>query len=251
MTNSVEFAGHSGWPASWSASNIGEKATFARAREQTINLVQWLARIGNSYVEEPLPEDRIVLNWRPNGAFITKAFDRDIAVELRLPSLEMQFQEKGIPVPHILDPEDHSPAEVEAWILVELLHRRLDRDRFSKSLPYTINNLISGDAEKYSPHACASGVVRLLTWFRAAASSLANKGSVLCLPQSLMLTVAARRGSPPVGFSPGDAGCDEPYFFAGNAEKRRLLMASDLAGEARPATAVAHFINSAPEVGRA
>ena len=56
---------------------------------------------------------------------------------MRLPTLEMQFHEHGKPVPHILDPEEHSPAEVEAWMLVELLHRGVDREKFSKTLPYS------------------------------------------------------------------------------------------------------------------
>ena len=80
-------------------------------------------------------------------------------------------------MPHILDPEEHSPAEVEAWILVELLHRGLDREQFSKALPYTIKNLMSGDAEDYSPQACAEGLTQLATWFRAAASVVSNVGA--------------------------------------------------------------------------
>jgi hypothetical protein len=223
---------------------------FIRAREQTLNLIQWLARVANSYVVGSLPEDRVALSFCANGSFVTKRFERDIALELRLPGLEMQFQERGKPVPHLLDPEEHSPAEVEAWILVELLHRGLDRDRFSTTLPYPISNLMAGDDEDYSPRACAPGLMRLLAWFRAAASVLSNKGSVVCLPQTLML-VAPDRETPAAGFSPGDAEHEEPYFFAGNGEKRRILMASELASAAHPAATVAQFIRSADDIRRA
>jgi hypothetical protein len=226
------------------ASRGDHKEIFVKAREQTLNLVQWLARAANSYVASGLPQDRVTLNFRPDAVFVTKTFERDIALEMRLPSLEMQFQERGKPMPHILDPQERSPAEVEAWILVELLHRGLDRNKFSKVLPYTIKNLMSGDAENYSPQVCATGLAQLTAWFRAAASVLSNGGRVACLPETLMLVAAPGVGTPTAGFSPGDAQHDEPYFFAGvgNGEKRRLLTASELAGERYPAAATAQFI---------
>jgi hypothetical protein len=241
MTSSVEFPTHSIWPAPWS-SHSDDKEMFAVAREQTLNLIQWLARIANSYVAGDLPEDRMALNFRADGAFVTKTFDRDIALEMRLPGLEMQFREAGKLAAHILDPEERSPAEVEAWILVELLHRGVDRDKFSKSLPYTIKNLITGDAEDYSPRACAAGLRQLLSWFRVASSVLSNDGNVVCLPQTLMLVEVPGRQILGTGFSPGDAEFDEPYFFMGGSGKRRVLKASELANDADPAAAVAQFI---------
>jgi len=144
MTSSVEFVADSAWPAPWPKSHHDEKESFLKARELTLNIVQWLARIANSYVADRSTKDRLTLDFRTDGSFVTKTFEHGLALELRLPSLEMQFQERGKLVPHILDPEERSPAEVEAWILVELLHRGLDRERFSKSLPYAVANLMSG-----------------------------------------------------------------------------------------------------------
>ena len=106
-----------------------KRKVFVKARELTLNIVQWLARIANSYVADRSTKDRVTLDFRTDGSFVTKTFEHGLALELRLPSLEMQFQERGKLVPHILDPEERSPAEVEAWILVELLHRGLDRDK--------------------------------------------------------------------------------------------------------------------------
>lgn len=240
------------WPTPWIASQRDDKEMFVKAREQTLNLVQWLARIANSYVAGGVPEERVVLNFRADGAFVTKTFDSDIALEMRLPSLEMQFQERSTPRPHILDPEEHSPAEVEAWILVELLHRGLDRDKFSKSLPYAIKSLMSGDAEDYSPQACAAGLTQLTAWFCAAASVLSSDGGVVCLPQTLMLVGASGHGTPAAWFSPGDEQHDEPHFFAeGNGGKRRLLTASELARERDPAAAALQFIKGTADVRRA
>ncbi len=219
---------------------------FVKARNQTLNLAQWLARIANSYVAGARPEDRVLLSFS-RGVFVTKSFDREFALELRLPGLELQFHERGKPMPHILNPEEHSPAETEAWILVELLHRGIERDKFSKALPYAIDNLMSGDAEDYTPEACAGGLELLNAWFCAAASVLSPDGRVTCRPESLMLMAAMDTA----GFSPGDAQHDEPYFFAGTGNNRRRLAASDLAREKNPAAAAAEFIGRAPAVRRA
>ena len=223
---------------------------FARARKQTLDLVQWLARIANSYVAGDRPEDRVMLSFS-RGVFVTRTFDRDFALELRLPDLKMQFQESGKPVPHVLDPEEHSPAEAEAWILVELLHRGIERDRFSKSLPYVIDDLMSGDAEDYSPEACAGGLELLNAWFCAAASSLSPDGRVACRPESLTLMATNGGHGDTAGFSPGDAQHDEPYFFSGSGSNRRRLTASQLMREKNPAEVVANFIGRAPAVRRA
>ena len=163
----------------------------------------------------------------------------------------MQFQERGKPVPHLLDPEEHSPAEIEAWLLVELLHRGIERDKFSKSLPYVIANLMSGDAEDYSPEACAGGLELLNAWFGAAASVLSPDGRVACRPESLTLTAATGGHGNTAGFSPGDAQHEEPYFFSGSGGTLRRLTASHLASEKNPAAAAAEFIGRAPAVRRA
>jgi hypothetical protein len=157
----------------WQAIEDSDREVLVRARTEAINLVQWLARIANSFSAGATPEERILLEFRStDAAFVTKPFDRDMAVEMRLPSLEMQFLEGGRPVPHIFDPEEHSPAEVEAWLLVELLHRGLDRTKFSKNLPYSVPGLMTGDAEDHSPQACRQGLTQLAAWFRNAAAVL-------------------------------------------------------------------------------
>jgi hypothetical protein len=157
MTSSVEFVADSAWPAPWVESHHDEKEIFIKARELTLNLVQWLARIANSYVADGSIKDRLILDFRIDGSFVTKTFEHGLALELRLPNLEMQFQERGEPVPRFR-PGGTLTGRGRSLILVELLHRGLDRDKFIKSLPYTIANLMSGDAEDYSPQACAAGL---------------------------------------------------------------------------------------------
>lgn len=246
MTSSVELVASQAFPA-WPASQP-DRDMFGKARNLTLNLAQWLARIGNSYVAGDRPEDRVSLSFS-RGVFVTKPFDREFALELRLPDLEMQFQERGKPVPHILNPEEHSPAETEAWILVELLHRGIERDKFSKSLPYVVENLMSGDAEDYSPEACAAGLALLAAWFCAAASALSADGRVTCRPETLIL-MAATDGDT-AGFSPGDSQHDEPYFFSDSGGNSRRLTASQLAKEKNPAAVIAEFIGRVPAVRHA
>jgi hypothetical protein len=220
--------------------------------------VQWLARIANSFAPGSTAEERVLLEFRAaDAAFVTPPFDRDIALEMRLPSLEMQFLEGGRPVPHVFDPEEHSPAEVEAWLLVELLHRGLDRAKFSKNLPYTVPDLMTGDADDHAPSACRPGLTQLAAWFRNAAAILAavegtGKARVVCWPQTLDLTCSSARGSKPAleaafGFSPGDARSPEPSFYLRGADgrKRAILSASELAAESDPAAAAMRFIRSA------
>src|SRR5271169_6660613 len=196
MINSVNSVGSSAlnfvqWPP------VGDLDELAKARTEAINLVQWLARIANSYVTEGPPERRTELEFRASAAALfTKPFDKNLQLEIRLPNLEMQFIDNGNPMPHILDPEEHSPAEIEAWILVELLHRGIDREKFSKNLPYTVPGLMSGDAEDHSPQACQQGLTQLMAWLQNAAAVLSatSRGGgsanvrIVCLPQTLNLT---------------------------------------------------------------
>jgi len=222
---------------------------FALARTETLNLVQWLARIANSYVSAPLPDERVILEFRSaNPAFVTREFNGSTALELRLANLEMQFLEHGKPVPHIFDPEEHSPAKVEAWLLVELLHRGIERTKFSKKLPYAVPNLMSGDAEDHSPIACQNGLAQLVVWLRNAASvlsSVQSGSSIVVLPQTLTLTHVSKSG-PELGrgFSAGDD-ATEPYFFVKRAAKQSVLTASQLKNESNPGIAAVQFIDGA------
>jgi hypothetical protein len=251
-------------PPKWQASGPLDLETMAKARLETINLIQWLARIANSYVAAEEPGERVMLDFRPGAAaFVTKPFDRGLSLELRLPSLEMQFLEEGRAAPHIFDPEEHSPAEVEAWLLVELLHRGVDRTKFSKKLPYDISGLMTGDADDHSPQSCQPALTQLMTWYCNAAAAIdataitsGFEGSkVVCRPQTLALSCISNNGSKRggFGFSPGDAEIREPYFYrysaAGNgsaaAKTRTTMTASKLLAEHDPAATAIAFMKSA------
>ena len=175
----------------WPSLDTAGLEAIGKARSEAVNLVQWLARIANSFVAGDTPQQRVTLTFRSgDAAFVTGVFDANLALEMRLPVLEMQFLQAGEPVPHVLDPEEHSPAEVEAWILVELLHHGVDRAKFTKALPYSVADLMSGDAEDHSPQSCRQALVLLETWYRNAATVLQTATGTTgcaCWPQDLSL----------------------------------------------------------------
>jgi hypothetical protein len=264
MTSTVDAAARASIDrASWRELKSIDVDALAKARSETINLIQWPARIANSYVVANEPDERVTLEFRPAAtAFVTKAFDRNLSLELRLPLLEMQFLENGKAVPHIFDPEERSPAEVEAWFLVELLHRGVDRSKFSKKLPYDIFGLMSGDADDHSPQSCLPALTQLTAWYRNAAAVIdatarasGLEGSkIVCSPQTLALSCISndglKRGE--FGFSPGDAEIAEPYFYcygrgsngSASARARSIMTGSKLLAQSDPAAAAVAFMMS-------
>jgi hypothetical protein len=250
--------------AGWQSVRPLDLDALARARAETINLAQWLARIANSYVLAGPLDARLYLEYRPGAAtFVTKPFDKNLNLALHVPTLKMQFHEHKKAVPHIFDPQGRSPAATEAWLLVELLHHGVDRAKFSKKLPYNIPGLMTGDATDHSPQSCQQALTQLTAWFRKAAaildatawSSGAEQTCIVCWPQTLNLSCASNRGStcPDAGFSPGDPENQEPYFYRGRptsngswvGKGRSILTASELLAASDPAAAAFAFLTTA------
>lgn len=216
----------------WQAAGEVDPRALGEARGQAQNAVHWLARLAHSY-REPEPERRhVLLSFdAARRAFVTQPFADGVTVEVRLPALEMQFREGDRPVPHVLAVEGHSPAKVEAWVLVELLHRGIDRDRFSKTLPYDAHNLMTGDTVEYSPETCAKELDELAQWLGNAGAVLGQLGNAMsadgvtpglvCWPEQFHVGMtipvepdgAVSDKALRVGLSAGDERYAEPYFF--------------------------------------
>jgi len=238
---------------------------LARARNEAINLVQWLARIAHSYVTSGDPERRADLDFdAASGSLTTQPFADGNALQMRLADLQLQFLANGTPVPHVFDPDGRSPAEVEAWILVELLHRGIDREKFSKALPYTIVDLMTGDAVDHEPQACREGLLQLATLLGSAAAVLdaaarasgARNVLIICLPRTFSLTLApdSSRRRIDLGFFPGDQQNPEPYFYSGGGPNdvsqkpaRQIATASALLTQDDPARAAAMLLKMATD----
>jgi hypothetical protein len=250
----------------WQVSADGDPKALGRARVLAHNAVHWLSRMANSYVASVPQQQHVALTFdAQRHALITRSFAGDVAVELRLPRLEMQFREGNKLVPHVLDVEGHSSAQIEAWMLVELLHRGIDRDRFSKQLPYVATDLMVGDTVEYAPQACAKELAELSVWFANAQCvlrlvALTHAGDhrapdIVCWPEHFQmgLLLPMEPGGQVgeralrVALSAGDERTPEPYFFVTDqtrgtlavAERGAILTASQVAADKLSAQSVA------------
>ncbi len=263
MTSSLERHANA-QPALQDSANASK---LFRARAEAINVIQWLARVAQSYVTSSPIEQRSELGFRPyDAAFVTKTFADGVALEMRLPDLHLQFLHNDRPVPHVFDPQERSPAEAEAWILVELLHRGLDREKFSKTLPYTVAGLLTGDAEDYAPQDCREGLIQLAGWFGTAAAVLTEvsraagvaKPTLICRPQTLDLAIALSPSGKPIAlrFSCGEAKYPAPFFYIdSNAAlaqpEHTIVSASALLADRTPAFAAAQLLDLASKLRNA
>jgi hypothetical protein len=154
------------WPAR------SEEDDLKNAALQVHSALQWLARVMNSYshqIDEPL-----VMQWIPSERAIrTPEFVANVFLEMRLPQFVLQFQERGVRTRYPIVLDESSPAEVEAWLRIELLHRNLDTDRFSRELPYDVSHLLSGDASHFQTEDRQAAFDDLADW-------LSTAGSILC-----------------------------------------------------------------------
>ncbi len=220
----------------WQTIELPQSAQLADARRQAHNAVHWLARIANSYIAPGDDNSHVAINWDDKaGALRTQSFSDNLNVELRIAQLQLQFCENGQPVPHILSFEERTPAHVEAWILVELLHRGVERTSFTKELPYPAADLMLGDSEEHAPGDYIEELASLDGWLRngaAVCSALRHdlrdeaangvKDDPLTLwPQTFQLGIElplpVGSGAPTlrVGISAGDNLRPEPFFFVG------------------------------------
>lgn len=214
-----------------------DAARMAQARRHIHNGVLWLARMANSYLPAESDQRHLRLNWLTEGALATQTFSNGLSLRLKLPDLHLQFLENGLPVKHVFDMEDHTAAETEAWILVELLHRGVERERFSKTLPFEIATPITGDSEKYAPASVTHELSLLTSWLGAGAlilgeiartwepgtpspgpkretATLWMEPEPLHLGAAVSLPEGANAGPlQRIGLSLGDQRTAEPYFF--------------------------------------
>ena len=142
----------------------------------------------------------------------------------------MQFREHGKPMPHILDPEEHSPAEVEAWLLVELLHRGVDHTKFSKGS--ALHDPRSDDwaiRKTIRRGSCQQGLAQLAAWFQNAAAVLdaamraagVDDVRIACLPHTLSLVglSGAGQSGPISGSRPALSKIQNRFFMRMHARR--------------------------------
>jgi hypothetical protein len=208
------------------------------ARLQAHNAAQWVARLAHSYLPHQADDRHLDLIWdERDSALISRDIGDGLAVGLDVANLALEFREQGLRSPHRLDLEGRSPAEVEAWCLIELLHRHRDRDRFSKALPFEIAGLMSGDNVDFAQGAHAAELAELAHWQANAAVLLKQAAGgaapVICSPNHFDLAVVMPvEGRPTAavraGFAPGDERLPEPYFYVAKGAALQSAVRADI-----------------------
>ncbi len=137
--------------SNWPNIEVFQTKQYRDARVEAHNALFWMARAAHSFVE-PMPENaHLNLSWENDSAdFRTQIFGDNIQIGINLPELELYFCEKKEKVPHSFWLDDRTPAFVEAWYLVELLHRGIDPETFSTSLPFDSKNMVMGDTQDHN-----------------------------------------------------------------------------------------------------
>ena len=213
--------------ASW-PSRQAEPDALKDACLQAHSAVQWLARIVNCHGEGG--EDRLLMQWEPErGAVVTRAFADGTSVEMRLPELVLQFREGGTPTRYPVTLDDKSPAEVEAWTLIELYHRHLDNESFSRDLPYETADLLSGDAPHFQTVDREAAFEDLADWLRLADDLLREVagradgagGAPVLRPSDFALFTETRGHE--IGFA-ARGGEQGPGFYVGGSGGERAVL---------------------------
>ena len=241
-----------------------DKSLITGARVEAQNAVQWLARMALSYADKSSSGDDPGLRWcGASRKVVTPDVAPGVAVELSLPTLTFQFTENGEPSPHAFDVDGKSSTEVEAWLLVEMLHRDFDREIFSTKLPYQWSELMTGDEAKYSSQSIAHELEQLSDLLAEASDVLqkaraalgvvapATTGQVrdpradllVCWPDSFdigfvapMYADATGADIVRIGFSLGEAAALKPGYFV-RRESDQARSQSSAAGSVSPAGA--------------
>ena len=242
--------------------NGADTKRLAQARRHIHNGALWLARMANCYRPPEADSAQMRLRWLDQSRSLsTQTFNNNLTLQLRLPQLHLQFMENGNPMPHVFDMEDRTPAEAEAWILVELLHRGLERERFTKTLPFEIAALMTGDTDTYAPVEYESELAKLTDWLAGGAAVLkrlsqSSEGLWLA-PEQLQFSVVTSSADKPArtGFSLGDERMSEPNFFVvpqkiGTAQSLRpnaVLTASQVHKGAMSPDAIVAYLKDAAQ----
>ena len=198
---------------------------LAKARAEALNLVQWLARIAQQLrggghagaahrARRSAPPTRHSSPGRSTTILRSRCACR---------VWKCSFSEHGKPMPHILDPEEHSPAEVEAWILVELLHRGIDRDEVLQGTALhdpgsddrRCGRLFAASLRRKVSHNWRLGFKAAAVLGAACAVGMDEVASFACRRRLISCGLVGRRESGPARvFAGRRAEPDEPYFYA-------------------------------------
>ena len=123
----------------WPENAMFQTKKYRDARVEAHNALFWMARASHSFLEPTLNNSHLSLFWNEDNCdFRTRLFVDGCQIGLHLPDLELYFCDNEEKVPHSFWLDDRTPAFVEAWYLVELLHRGIEQGKFSTALPLSL-----------------------------------------------------------------------------------------------------------------
>jgi hypothetical protein len=220
--------------SSWRQVNGVDRDALRAARLQAHYAVQWLARAARAYVT-PAPDDHHTnLGWNePIAGLTTHALPRGIVLGLTIPELRLVLWDGPAitAAPAItMSLPGRREAEIRQWLGRELHARGLDADALDRASPYQMPEHPIGHGAPYGASGLAPALAALAAWYGNADDvlgetrrSIVARGveapPVRCWPHHFDLDslIPLRTGGSThtvgVGFSPGDAYYDQPYFY--------------------------------------
>jgi len=209
----------------WRPLRSFDRARLAAARVQAHHATQWLARTARAYVPARSDDTHTNLGWDDAfGGLTSHPLPDGARLGLRLADLTLALFSTDASAPHDAFPlaGRHDP-DACAWLMDHAAMRHLDPGALDVPLPYMLAE--KPDDGAYTVDAEALG--ELAAWFSNANVSLGairerivTRGiaapPVCCWPHHFdldtLVTVAPGRTTG-IGFEPGDAYYDEPYFY--------------------------------------
>ena len=211
---------------------------YRDARVEAHNALFWMARASHSFLEPTHENSHLSLLWNEDKCdFRTRLLVDGCRIGLHLPELELYFCENEEKVPHSFWLDDRTPAFVEAWYLVEFLHRGIEQEKFSTALPFESPNMLMGDTEDHNASLFKTELSAMSECLRYAINILKivaeqlskgkdfadNRGQITLEPQSFTLITKANLSTADgkrvlVGFSVGDHLRPAPFFFIKTGE---------------------------------
>jgi hypothetical protein len=211
--------------ASWHCLHGVDPAALRAARIQAHLATQWLARVARAYVAARPEDGHTNLGWDdalgglvahplPDGAL----FGLCIA-ELTLVLLDSSGRKDSFAL------DGRRDADACEWLRRHARARGLEAQALDAALPYGLPAFAGGDV--YTAAALAKPLAELAIWFSNANGTLAatqqwlatrkiDAPPVRCWPHHFdldtLVTLAPGRTTG-IGFEPGDAYYDEPYFY--------------------------------------
>lgn len=211
----------------WRPINGLDRGKLNEARLHAHYAVQWLARSARAYVPPQDNDGHTNLGWDDSeGVFSTHPMPDGSRLTLRIADLTLVLVNSAGKTP-FLNLDDHTDADVRAWLGGELGAKGLDARKLDEPSPYEMPAHAIAKGARYSVGPIAAALRDLAVWYANAngvlndvRERLAARGlkapDVRCWPHHFDLDSLVALGSDRtvgLGFSPGDEYYDEPYFY--------------------------------------